>query len=135
MAELIIKNAKIIFAELEDKGFGKNIVIDVTDKKLQKQIEDFYAENKVGEGAPKFKDYTNKDGETVKQFTLKLSEYTDIEGKDGLGEKDLRFGAVINILVHTYEWDNKFGKGVSARVQSIFVVEGGVKTNMSKIAE
>lgn len=135
MAELIIKNAKIIFAELEDKGFGKNIVIDVTDKKLQKQIEDFYAENKVGEGAPKFKDYTNKDGETVKQFTLKLSEYTDIEGKDGLGEKDLRYGAVINILVHTYEWDNKFGKGVSARVQSIFVVEGGVKTNMSKIAE
>lgn len=135
MAELIIKNAKIIFAELEDKGFGKNIVIDVTDKKLQKQIEDFYAENKVGEGTPKFKDYTNKDGETVKQFTLKLSEYTDIEGKDGLGEKDLRFGAVINILVHTYEWDNKFGKGVSARVQSIFVVEGGVKTNMSKIAE
>lgn len=135
MAELIIKNAKIIFAELEDKGFGKNIVIDVTDKKLQKQIEDFYSENKVGEGTPKFKDYTNKDGESVKQFTLKLSEYTDIEGKDDLGEKDLRFGAVINILVRTYEWDNKFGKGVSARVQSIFVVEGGVKTNMSKIAE
>lgn len=135
MAELIIKNAKIVFAELQDKGFGKNIVIDVTDKKLQKQIEDFYAENKIGDGKPKFKDYTNKDGETTKQFTLKLSDYTDIEGKDGLGDKDLHFGATINILVRTYEWDNNFGKGISARVQSIFVVEGGVKTNMSKIAE
>ena len=103
--------------------------------KLQKQIETFYAEAGIGEGKPKFKDYTNKDGETTKQFTLKLSEYTDIEGKDGLGEKDLRFGAKINILVRTYEWDNKFGKGTSARVQSIFVVEGGVKTNMDKIAE
>lgn len=135
MAELIIKNAKIVFADLEDKGFGKNIVIDATDEKLQKQIEEFYAANKIGEGAPKFKDYTNKDGETTKQFTLKLSEYTDIEGKDGLGAGDLRYGAVVNILVHTYEWDNKFGKGTSARVQSLFVVEGGVKTNMAKIAE
>lgn len=135
MAELIIKNAKIVFADLEDKGFGKNIVIDATDKALQKQITDFYAENKIGDGAPKFKDYTNKDGETTQQFTLKLSEYTDIEGKDGLNEKDLRFGAVVNLLVHTYDWDNKFGKGTSARVQSIFVLEAGVKSNMAKIAE
>lgn len=135
MNELIIKNAKIIFAELEDKGFGRNIVIDVTDKALQKQIEEFYAAANVGDGTPKFKDYTNKDGETVKQFTIKLSEYTDIEGKEGLGAGDLRYGAVVNILVKTYEWDNKFGKGVSARAQDIFVLEGGAKTNMSKIAE
>ena len=135
MEELIIKNAKIVFAELEDNGFGKNIVIDVTDKALQDQITDFYKAAKIADGKPKFKDYTNKDGETTKQFTLKLSEYTDIEGKDGLGAKDLRYGAKVNILVRTYEWDNKFGKGISARAQSIYVVEGGVKTNMSKIAE
>lgn len=135
MEELIIKNAKIVFAELEDNGFGKNIVIDVTDKALQDQITDFYKVAKVADGKPKFKDYTNKDGETTKQFTLKLSEFTDIEGKDGLSSKDLRYGAKVNILVRTYEWDNKFGKGVSARAQSIFVVEGGVKTNMAKIAE
>lgn len=139
MEELIIKNAKIVFAELEDNGFGKNIVIDVTDKALQDQITDFYKAAKIADGKPKFKDYTNKDGETTKQFTLKLSEFTDIEGKkEGdvqLGAKDLRYGAKVNILVRTYEWDNKFGKGISARAQSIFVVEGGVKTNMSKIAE
>lgn len=135
MEEMIIKGAKIVFAELEDNGFGKNIVIDASDIDLQEQIAKFYKDAKIGDGKPKFKDYTNKDGETTKQFTLKLSEYTDIEGKDGLGAKDLRYGAKVNILVRTYNWDNKFGKGTSARVQSIFLIEGGVKTNMSKIAE
>ena len=134
-AELIIKNAKIVFAELEDKGFGKNIVIDVTDKELQELITDFYKAEKIGSGKPKFKDYTNKDGKTTKQFTIKLSEYTDIEGKDGLDAKDLRFGAVVNILVRTYAWNNTFGEGISARAQSIFLLEGGTKTNMAKIAE
>ena len=134
-AELIIKNAKIVFAELEDKGFGKNIVIDVTDKELQDLITDFYKAEKIGSGKPKFKDYKNKDGNTTKQFTIKLSEYTDIEGKDGLDSKDLRFGAVVNILVRTYAWNNTFGEGISARAQSIFLLEGGAKTNMAKIAE
>ena len=134
-AELIIKNAKIVFAELEDKGFGKNIVIDVTDKELQDLITDFYKAEKIGSGKPKFKDYTNKDGKTTKQFTIKLSDYTDIEGKDGLDAKDLRFGAVVNILVRTYAWNNTFGEGISARAQSIFILEGGAKTNMAKIAE
>lgn len=134
-AELIIKNAKIVFAELEDKGFGKNIVIDVTDKELQDLITDFYKAEKIGSGKPKFKDYTNKDGKTTKQFTIKLSDYTDIEGKDGLDAKDLRFGAVVNILVRTYTWNNTFGEGISARAQSIFILEGGAKTNMAKIAE
>lgn len=134
-AELIIKNAKIVFAELEDMGFGKNIVIDVTDKELQDLITDFYKAEKIGSGKPKFKDYTNKDGKTTKQFTIKLSDYTDIEGKDGLEAKDLRFGAVVNILVRTYAWNNTFGEGISARAQSIFLLEGGAKTNMAKIAE
>lgn len=133
--ETIIKGAKIVFADLTDKGYGKNIVIDVSDIDLQEQIAKFYEDAKIGDGKPKFKDYTNKDGVTTKQFTLKLSDFTDIEGKDGLGADDLRYGAKVNVLVRTYEWDNKFGKGTSARVQSIFVVEGGVKTNMAKIAE
>lgn len=135
MEELIIKNAKIIFAELEDAGYGKNIVIDASDIDLQEQIAKFYKDAKIGDGTAKFKLYKNKDGSEVKQFTLKLSEYTDIEGKDGLGASDLRYGAIVNILVRTYDWDNKFGKGRSARAQSIFVVKPGVKTNISKIAE
>ena len=133
--ETIIKGAKIVFADLTDKGYGKNIVIDVSDIDLQEHIAKFYEDAKIGDGKPKFKDYTNKDGVTTKQFTLKLSDFTDIDGKDGLGADDLRYGAKVNILVRTYDWDNKFGKGTSARVQSLFVVEGGVKTNMAKISE
>ena len=133
--ELIIKNAKIIFAELEDNGFGRNIVIDVTDKEFQDLIQDFYKEYKVAGGKPKFKDYTNKDGQTTKQFTIKLSDFCDIEGKEGLGAKDLRYGTIVNILLTTYEWDNKFGKGISARAQDLYVVKDGVKTNMAKLAE
>lgn len=135
MQELIIKDVKIIFAELEDKGYGRNIVIDATDENLQKVITDYYEEFNIGSGTPKFKDYTTKDGKTVKQFTIKISDYCDIEGKDGLGESDLRYGAKVNVLIKAYEWDNSFGKGVSARAMDIYIVEGGVKTNMAKIAE
>lgn len=135
MQELILKDVKIIFAELEDKGFGRNIVIDATDKAIQDVINDYYAEFNIGGGKPKFKDYTDKEGKTTKQFTIKISDYCDFDGKDGLGESDLRYGAKVNVLIKSYEWDNSFGKGVSARAQSIYVVEGGVKTNMAKIAE
>lgn len=134
-AELIIKNVKILFADLEDKGFGKNIVIDASDKELQDLITDFYKAEKIGAGKPKFKEYTNKDGKTTTQFTIKLTDYTDFDGKDGLGEKDLRWGATVNVLIRTFAWENKFGKGVSAFANSIYVVEGGAKTNMAKIAE
>lgn len=135
MEELIIKNVKIVFADLEDKGFGRNIVIDASDKELQDLITDFYKAEKVGDGKPKFKKYTDKDGKETIQFTIKLSDYTEIEGKGDLGAKDLRWGATVNVLVRTYEWDNKFGKGVSAFANSIYIVEGGAKTNMAKISE
>jgi len=135
MEELIIKNAKIIFAELEDKGFGRNIVIDVTDKELQDLIVDYYKAEKIGKGKPTFKDYTNKDGKTTTQFTIKLSDYCDIEGKDGLGAKDLRYGSEVNVLIKTYAWKNSFGEGISARAQDIYVLKAGAKANMAKIAE
>lgn len=135
MEELIIKNVKILFADLEDKGYGKNIVIDATDKELQDLITDYYKSEKIGDGKPHFKKYTDKEGKETIQFTIKLSDYTDIEGKDGLSAKDLRWGAIVNVLLRTYEWNNKFGKGISAFANSIYVVEGGAKSNMAKIAE
>ena len=30
---------KVIFADLEDRGFGRNIVIDATDENIQKAIK------------------------------------------------------------------------------------------------
>lgn len=128
--ELIIKHANVIFSELTDKGFGRSIVIDATDEALQKQINDWSAENGV---KPKFKDYTNKEGKTTKQYTIKLSEFTQIDGQEG--EKSLGYGAVVNVIIRAFEYSNKFGKGKSCSASGIFVVEPKTDTVMSKIAE
>lgn len=130
--ELILTHANVIFSELADKGFGRSITIDVTDPEVQAQIVDWAETNDI---KPKFKDYTNKDGKTTKQFTIKLSEYTQIDGKDGLGEKNLGYGAIVNVVVRAFKYKNKFGEGKSCSASGIFLVEGMADTVMSKIAE
>ena len=130
--ELILKHVNVIFSELADKGFGRSITIDATDPELQGQIVDWSEANGV---KPKFKDYTNKEGKTTKQYTIKLSEYTQIDGKDGLTEKNLGFGAIVNVNIRAFEYSNKFGKGKSSSASGIFIVEGKADTVMSKIAE
>lgn len=130
--ELILKHANVIFSELADKGFGRSITIDVTDPDLQKQITDWSEANGL---TPKFKDYTNKDGKTTKQYSIKLTDYTQIDGKDGLGEKNLGYGAIVNVNIRSFEYSNKFGKGKSSSASGIFIVEGKTDTVMSKIAE
>lgn len=130
--ELTLKHAKVIFSELTDKGFGRSITIDATDPEMQAAIEKWSTEKGI---KPKFKDYTAKDGKVTKQYTIKLSEYTQIDGKDGLGEKQLGYGAVVNVMVRAFEYKNKFGTGKSCSASGIFVVEPMVDTIMSKIAE
>lgn len=132
MEELILKHAKVIFSELTDKGFGRSITIDVTDPEVQKAINDWAEKNGI---TPKFKDYTNKDGETTKQYLVKFSDYTQIAGKDGLGESNLGYGSIVNINIRAFEYNNKFGKGVSSAASAVFVVEGKVNSTMDKLAE
>ena len=36
--ELVLKNVKVVFADLEDRGFGRNIVIDATDIETREAI-------------------------------------------------------------------------------------------------
>ena len=126
---------KVIFADLEDRGFGRNIVIDATDEKIQKAIIEWVKENNINGGEAKFKDYTNKDGETTKQYTFKLSKFTEFGGKDNLDEKAIGFGAIVNLLASAYEYENKFGKGTSASLRAVYVKEGQVKSALSSIAE
>ena len=126
---------KVIFADLEDRGFGRNIVIDATDEKVQKAIIDWVKENNINGGEAKFKDYTDKEGKTTKQYTFKLSQYTEFGGVDNLNEKAIGFGAVVNLLASAYEYDNKFGKGVSASLRAVYVKEGQVKSALSSIAQ
>lgn len=126
---------KVIFADLEDRGFGRNIVIDATDEKVQKAITEWVKENNINGGEAKFKDYTDKEGKTTKQYTFKLSQYTEFGGADNLNEKAIGFGAVVNLLASAYEYDNKFGKGVSASLRAVYVKEGQVKSALSSIAQ
>ena len=133
---IILTHVNVIFSELVDKGFGRSITIDATDKEVQKSITEWVKANNINGGAPKFKEYTNeKDGKTTIQYNFKLSDYTQINGKDGLGEKELGYGAVVNLQARAYEYENKFGKGISSSLDGIFVVEPTKNTVMANIAE
>lgn len=128
-------DVKVIFADLEDSGFGRNIVIDATDQATQDAIVIWYKDNNINGGTPKFRDYTTKEGVERKQFTFKLSQYTQFGGKDNLDEKALGYGAIINLLASAYDYDNKFGKGTSASLRAVYVKEGAVKSALSDISE
>lgn len=131
---IVLKGVNVIFSELTDKGYGRSITIDTTKPEIQKQITDWVKANNINGGTPKFKDYTDKEGKTTKQYSFKLSEYTQIAGKD-LDEKSLGYGAVINLQARAFEYDNKFGKGISASLDGIFIIEPCKNTVMNNIAE
>ena len=129
--ELILKHVPIVFADTEDKkGFGKSITIDAGD--FKETIEAWVKENNINNGKANFKEYTNKEGVTTLQYNFKLSEFTAIEGKDST---ELGYGAVVNLVASAYEYDNQFGKGTSASLRSIFVVEPRINSSMDKIRE
>lgn len=122
---LELKNVKVIFADIKDRGYGRNIVIDATDSSVQSAISQWVEDNKINGGEAKFKDYTNeKTGETTKQYTFKISEYTQFEGKDDLNENNLGRGAIINLAAAPFEYNNKFGTGVSASLKAVYIKQG-----------
>ena len=136
MKELTIKHANIIFSELKDKGYGLSITIDATDPAIKTAIETWCAENGITGGKAKIKEYVAKDGKKTLQYQFKISEYTRIQGKDEKwGMNELGYGAVVNLTARAFEYDNKFGKGVSASLAGIFIVEPAKDNTMSKIAE
>lgn len=126
---IILKNQKVIFAELEDKGFGKSLTIAVDDA-TKKAIEAWVKENNINGGVAKFKSYTNeKTKETTIQYTFKFSKYTQIAG-DKLG-----FGATVNLQAKAYDYENKFGKGTSASLAGVYVVTPGKNSMMENLAK
>ena len=134
MENLTLKHVKVIFADLEDRGYGRSITIDVTDKEVKKQVEDWCEYTGVNGGKANIKEYKNKDGSVTLQYNFKLSKFTEIEYKDGIAER-LGFGAVINLTARAFEYDNKFGKGISASLAAVFVVEPAVSSKMDALAE
>lgn len=133
--EIVLKNVKVIFADLEDRGFGRNIVIDATDPTVRDAITNWVKDNNINGGEAKFKDYTTKDGEETKQYTFKLSNYTVFDGDNNLNEKSLGYGAIINLSASAYEYNNKFGAGTSASLRAVYIKQGAVKSAISKLKD
>lgn len=131
--EITIKHAEVLFVELEDKGYGRNVTIDVTAEDIRKEIEAWAKENDI---KLRIKDYTTKDGNIVKQLQLKFSKFLKVQGKESTwNESSLGWGAKINLIANAYDYDNKFGKGRTMSVSNIFIVEPAKNTKMESIAE
>lgn len=132
--KLKLKGIRVIFYNDVDEGFGTSITIDCTDPTVKKQIEDWVKENNIGKDAPgvaNIKEYTNeKSGETTLQYAFKINEFTKYAGLNGLSEKDLGYGAVIDLIANAYTYNNKFTKGEDRIGQSAsaIVVRSGATT-------
>lgn len=133
---IVLKHVSVIFSELEDKGFGRNIVINADDPAVQKSIKEWVKLNNINGGEAKFKDYTNKEGVTTKQYTFKLGQYTEIKFKNAdVEDGGLGYGSLINLQARAYDYDNKFGSGTSSSLDAIYVIEPAKNNAMSNIAE
>lgn len=132
--KLKLQKVKVIFYNDVDEGFGTSITIDCTEPTVKKQIEDWVKENNIGKDAPgvaNIKEYTNeKSGETTLQYAFKINEFTKYAGINGLSEKDLGYGAVIDLIANAYTYNNKFTKGENRVGQSAsaIVVRSGATT-------
>lgn len=135
--KLTLKNAKVIFFNPVDEGFGTTITIDATDEEVRKNITAWVEENKIGKnpGVPKFKTYKPDDGEETVQFSFNLNDKTKYGSTEGLTKDDIGWGAVVDITARAYEWDNKFGKGVSQSVSAVVIRKGASTGNDEDLAE
>lgn len=131
MDKIKLNNAKIIFANLKDDGYGKSITIDATSPEVQKQITEWVEVNKIGKtepGVPKFKEYQPEQGDKVIQYSFRINDYTKFVGINGLTKEDLGYGAEVSLIAQAFEYNNKFGKGVSASLSAV-LIEKAVRTS------
>ena len=142
--KLKLTNAKVVFytgpEDEKAQEFGTSITIALTDEQ-KKQIQAFVKENDVGKngdpnkGVANIKEYTNdKTGDTTEQFTIKFNDNTQFAGKDGLGQKDLGYGAEVNVIAKAYEY-TKFGGGVAMSASAIVVTKGAASSNDADLEE
>lgn len=131
--KIYLKGVKVIFANLEDEGFGRSITIDATDKDIKAGIEAWVKENKIGKtnpGVANFKTY-----EDTVQYSLRLNDSTKFVAHSGLSNKDLGYGATVSLAANAFEYDNKFGKGVSASLSAVVIEKGKSSGADADIAE
>lgn len=132
--KLKLSSVKVIFANLTDEGFGRSITVDVTDKDTQKLISDWVKANDIGKkpnnGVANFKTY-----EDVVQYSFKLNDGTKFAYRTGVKEGDLGYGSVVTLAANAFEYDNKFGKGVSSSLSAVVVEKGRASGGDADLAE
>ena len=132
--KLVLKNVGVVFANLEDEGFGRSITVDATDDKVKSAITQWVEDNNIGKGdkagKPNFKEYEGKF-----QYSFKLNDRTKFVGLEGLSEKDLGFGATVSVVAKSFQYDNKFGKGTSGNLSAVLVEKGANSSSDSDVAE
>jgi len=117
--KLTLRGAQVVFANIEDQGFGRSITVDATDKDTKKAITQWVEDNGIGKSKPgvaNFKDYEGK-----QQYAFKISDFTQFAGLNGLDKSNLGFGATVSLVANAFEYDNKFGKGVSGSLSAVVV--------------
>lgn len=130
--KLILRDVKVIFANLVDEGFGTSITIDVTDEGVRKQVIDWVTLNQIGKenpGVANIKEYTPEDSEeAVYQFSFKINDHTKYKGLESLTKENLGYGAVIDLVSNPFYFDNKFGKGVSQSLSAVLIKTGAISS-------
>lgn len=129
-----LNNVEVVFANLDDTGFGKSITIKATDPAVVEAITAWVTENKIGKGdkagVPNFKEYEGK-----KQYAFKINDYTRFAGLNGLSVNQLGFGARVSLIANAFEYDNKFGKGVSSSLSAVVIEKGADSASDGDLAE
>lgn len=142
--KLKLTDAKVVFYTGPDDEkaaeFGTSITIALTPEQ-KKQIEDFVKTNNVGKnGDPKrgvanIKQYTHEEtGETTDQFTVKFNDGTQFAGLNGLGQDNIGYGAVINLIANAYDY-TKFGGGTAISASAVVVKQGAASSNDADLEE
>jgi hypothetical protein len=124
--KLRIDGAEVIFANLEDTGFGTSLTIKVTPE-IEDKVSEFWKVNQIGNaktviGEPNYKMY-----EQTKQLSLKVNDSTKFAGVNGLNTDNLGFGSTVNFIVNAFEYNNKFTKGetyVGASLSAVVILTG-----------
>ena len=84
----------------------------------------------------KITSFENVNGEkTPCEGKLWYRGYRVEELLNSLGEKELGYGAVVNLQARAFEYKNKFGEGISASLDGVFILEPAKNNVMANIAE
>jgi hypothetical protein len=132
--KLRLDDVEVVFANLDDTGFGRSITISATDPEVEKSITEWVEENNIGKGdkagKPNFKEYEGR-----KQYAFKIGDNTLFAGVEGLTKNNLGFGSRITLVANAFEWDNKFGRGVSSSLNAVLVKKAANSASDADMAE